>query len=187
MKLFLKGVYFDIIYSSLTIMILVVVHNYWFLWMLFFIGCSWWQASETSWTLGMCNLLEYFLWELQELQCTRFFILHVLICMNKWHNFCWQQLQSTGKIHAPTDKKPDKATVSRPPSVHQRLSAQYNFEDTDDIAESVKVGSPGKRKSRRKKSRGKSMRTNTDGSEVTETTDGSSPESSRGQNDFYQF
>uniref|UniRef100_K1QWS0 Serine/threonine kinase 11-interacting protein n=1 Tax=Magallana gigas TaxID=29159 RepID=K1QWS0_MAGGI len=89
------------------------------------------------------------------------------------------QLQSTGKIHAPTDKKPDKATVSRPPSVHQRLSAQYNFEDTDDIAESVKVGSPGKRKSRRKKSRGKSMRTNTDGSEVTETTDGSSPESSR--------
>lgn len=107
--------------------------------------------------------------------------------MNKLHNFCWQQLQSTGKIHAPTDKKPDKATVSRPPSVHQRLSAQYNFEDTDDIAESVKVGSPGKRKSRRKKARGKSMRTNTDGSEVTETTDGSSPESSRGQNDFYQL
>lgn len=89
------------------------------------------------------------------------------------------QLQSTGKIHAPTDKQPDRATVSRPSSVHHRLSEQYNFEDTDDIAESVKVGSPGKRKSRRKKLRGKSMRANTDGSEVTETTDGSSPESSR--------
>lgn len=99
----------------------------------------------------------------------------------------WQQLQSTGKIHAPTDKQPDRATVSRPSSVHHRLSEQYNFEDTDDIAESVKVGSPGKRKSRRKKLRGKSMRANTDGSEVTETTDGSSPESSRGQNDFYQL
>lgn len=150
---------------------------------MYVVGCSWWQASETCWTLGMWNVLEYFLWETHYVQCTcnsRCFILHVLICMNIWI-FFWQQLQSTGKIHAPTDKQPDRATVSRPPSVHQRLSEQYNFEDTDDIAESVKVGSPGKRKSKRKKSRGKSMRANTDGSEVTETTDGSSPESSRGQ------
>lgn len=92
---------------------------------------------------------------------------------------CFQQLLSTGKI-AP-EQPSERPISSRRASVQQRLSQHYKFEDTDDIAESVKVGSPSKRKNRRKKSRGRSARSNTEGSEVTETTDQSSPESSRGQ------
>ncbi|XP_078333098.1 serine/threonine-protein kinase 11-interacting protein-like isoform X2 [Crassostrea virginica] len=88
-----------------------------------------------------------------------------------------QQLLSTGKI-AP-EQPSERPISSRRASVQQRLSQHYKFEDTDDIAESVKVGSPSKRKNRRKKSRGRSARSNTEGSEVTETTDQSSPESSR--------
>ena len=91
----------------------------------------------------------------------------------------FQQLLSTGKIAS--EQPSERPISSRRASVQQRLSQHYKFEDTDDIAESVKVGSPSKRKNRRKKSRGRSARSNTDGSEVTETTDQSSPESSRGQ------
>lgn len=112
---FLKGVYFDIKYSSLTIMILVpvVVHNYWFLWILFFIGCSWWQASKTSWTLGMCNVLEYFLWELQEL-------LDALYCMYwyAWTNdiiFVGSNFRAQAKYMHPLTKNQTRRLSVDPP------------------------------------------------------------------------
>ncbi|XP_061177845.1 serine/threonine-protein kinase 11-interacting protein-like isoform X2 [Saccostrea echinata] len=85
-------------------------------------------------------------------------------------------LQSTGKLS--TDKQPEERS-SRQSTNNPRLAQSYKFDDTDDIAESVLVGSPSRRKSRKKKFRGRNQRTDTEGSEVTETTDQSSPESSR--------
>lgn len=91
----------------------VVVHNYWFLWILFFIGCSWWQASETSWTLGMCNLLEYFLWELQEL-------LDALYCMYwyAWTNdiiFVGSNFRAQAKYMHPLTKNQTRRLSVDPP------------------------------------------------------------------------
>lgn len=102
---------------------------------------------------------------------------------NKYSGLWYLQLlQNAGKLST-NKQKENRSAV--PSLASQTLAQNYKFENTNDIAEAVKVGSPGRRKGRKKKSRSRKQRNDTEGSEVTETTDQSSPESSLGQHAQY--